>query len=323
MIFADKLIDLRKKNGWTQEDLAEQMNVSRQSVSKWESAQSIPDLDKILRLSKLFGVSTDYLLKDDLDTFDIVTSTEEHSKIRQVTMEEANAFLAIKEASARPIALGVALCILSPVLLILLSGFAGEGFLSEELAGGIGLFVLLSLISIAVGLFISCGTKTQPFHCLEKQEFETAYGVDGMARERQRKFRPTYIRGVSIGAGLCILSPAPLVLIASITEQDFAAVCGVCILLGMVALGAAIIILFVIPWEAVQILLREGDYTAEQKRHTPVIDGISTVYWLTVTAVFLCCGFVTEDWRSWGLIWPVAGILFGAVIAVCNLVLKK
>ena len=65
MIFADKLIALRKKAGWSQEELAEKLNVTRQSVSKWEGAQSVPDIDKILQLSRLFGVTTDYLLKDD------------------------------------------------------------------------------------------------------------------------------------------------------------------------------------------------------------------------------------------------------------------
>ena len=65
MIFADKLITLRKKAGWSQEDLAEKLNVTRQSVSKWEGAQSVPDIDKILQLSCLFGVTTDYLLKDE------------------------------------------------------------------------------------------------------------------------------------------------------------------------------------------------------------------------------------------------------------------
>ena len=67
MIFADKLIALRKKEGWSQEELAQQLNVSRQSVSKWEGAQSVPDLDKIVQLSRIFGVSTDYLLKDELE----------------------------------------------------------------------------------------------------------------------------------------------------------------------------------------------------------------------------------------------------------------
>ena len=72
MIFADKLIKLRKRAGYSQEELAEKMGVTRQSVSKWESAQSIPDIEKIIKISELFGVSTDYLLKDNIEeTVDI------------------------------------------------------------------------------------------------------------------------------------------------------------------------------------------------------------------------------------------------------------
>ena len=67
MTFSDKLIALRRKAGWSQEELAERLNVSRQSVSKWEGAQSMPDIDKIVQLSSLFSVTTDYLLKDGQD----------------------------------------------------------------------------------------------------------------------------------------------------------------------------------------------------------------------------------------------------------------
>lgn len=67
MILADKIMRLRKRNGWSQEELAEKMQVSRQAVSKWESAQSIPDIDKLLALSRLFEVTTDYLLKDEIE----------------------------------------------------------------------------------------------------------------------------------------------------------------------------------------------------------------------------------------------------------------
>ena len=67
MILADKITDLRKKNGWSQEELASQLGVSRQAVSKWESASSIPDLDKIIKMSNIFEVSTDYLLKDSIE----------------------------------------------------------------------------------------------------------------------------------------------------------------------------------------------------------------------------------------------------------------
>ena len=61
-MLSEKIISLRKSRGWSQEELAERLDVSRQSVSKWESGVSNPELDKIVAMSTLFGVSTDYLL---------------------------------------------------------------------------------------------------------------------------------------------------------------------------------------------------------------------------------------------------------------------
>ena len=72
MILADKIVRLRKKQGLSQEELAEKLDVSRQAISKWESAHSVPDLEKILQLGYIFGVSTDYLLKDEIEEEDSV-----------------------------------------------------------------------------------------------------------------------------------------------------------------------------------------------------------------------------------------------------------
>lgn len=93
MILADKIVDLRKKNGWSQEELAELMDVSRQSISKWEGAQSVPDMNRILRLSEIFGVSTDYLLKDEIDIPEYVPEETEEPGLRRVSMEEASDFM--------------------------------------------------------------------------------------------------------------------------------------------------------------------------------------------------------------------------------------
>lgn len=68
MRFSDKVIELRKSRGMSQEDLAEKLNVSRQAVSRWESGTAMPDANNILQISKLFGVTTDYLLNDDYRT---------------------------------------------------------------------------------------------------------------------------------------------------------------------------------------------------------------------------------------------------------------
>ena len=93
MIFADKLIQLRKKSGWSQEELAEQMGVSRQSISKWEGAQSIPDLEKIIRLAKLFSVSTDYLLTGDIVDKDLLLLSEKLHKLSPSQLRTVEAII--------------------------------------------------------------------------------------------------------------------------------------------------------------------------------------------------------------------------------------
>lgn len=70
MKLADKIIQLRKSRGWSQDVLAEKMDVSRQAVSRWEMGSAMPDAANILQLSKLFGVTTDYLLNDDYQSDD-------------------------------------------------------------------------------------------------------------------------------------------------------------------------------------------------------------------------------------------------------------
>lgn len=94
MILGEKIAALRKQNNWSQEDLAEQLQISRQSVSKWESGASIPDLDRIVKMSALFGVSTDYLLKDEMEEI-AWSETDEPSEgaARRVSLQEANAFM--------------------------------------------------------------------------------------------------------------------------------------------------------------------------------------------------------------------------------------
>ena len=82
MKLADKLFELRKEKGWSQEKLAEQINVSRQSISKWESGQALPELEKIVELSKIFQVTTDYLLLEDSDKPEIKSILSEDEKER-------------------------------------------------------------------------------------------------------------------------------------------------------------------------------------------------------------------------------------------------
>lgn len=68
MKMPDKIIKLRKENGWSQEELAEKLEVSRQAISRWENGTALPDAQNVLQISELFHVTTDYLLNDDYES---------------------------------------------------------------------------------------------------------------------------------------------------------------------------------------------------------------------------------------------------------------
>ena len=333
MILADKIIELRKKNGWSQEELAEQLGVSRQSISKWEGAQSVPDMNRIIKMSEVFGVSTDLLLKDELElekpqerpATTALTATTDIPP-RPVSMEEAAAFLAHKDESAARIALGVMMCILSPVVLILLAVCQEERVMaiSENRAAGFGFLVLFLLIGGAVALFVISGIKGSRYEYFEKEVIDTAYGVDGMVRERREKFRHSYTVMLVLGIVLCVISAIPIFVgILLFGENEFVEGIGTAALLVIVAVGVFLIVRSCIIWGGFQMLLQEGEYTAEHKEESRRNDTLNTIYWGACTAIYLAVSFLTNEWHRTWIIWPVAGVTYGIVIAVVRALRKR
>ena len=321
MIIADKIIDLRKKAGWSQEELAEKLGVSRQSVSKWEGAQSIPDMNKILQLSDLFGVSTDYLLKDSLEAAEPVpTQDDEAEGATFVSMEEANAFLAYKTESASRLALGVLLCILSPIPLLLLGGAEESGRLplTELQAAMIGLIVLLLMVAAAVLLFVLTGMKGNKYEYMEKESLDTAYGVSGMVRERMGREENEHTRRIAIGVVLCVLAAIPLFVLLMMWrgEDEWYGALGVSAIIALAAIGVYNIVLTSVPWDGYQMLLEQGDYTRVMKRSNRQYSGI---YWGIVVAAYLATSFLTQRWDMTWIFWPVAGVLYGALMEIMKL----
>ena len=324
MILADKIIDLRKKNGWSQEELAEQLGVSRQSISKWESAQSVPDMNRILAMSRLFGVSTDYLLKDELEPErDERISTEslpEESALRRVEMEEANAFLETRAMAAKRIALGVLFCIFSPIVLIILSAGqdAGQLAMTESQASGIGLVVLILFICAALPLFLTAGIRLSRFDVLTQEPLDTAYGVDGMVRERKEQYAPTHTRNLVLGITLCVLAVIPVfvMLILNNDENDFAMACSVGVLLALVAVGVYLIVRTCVVQGGYEVLLEEKDFSRETKRENKKNEHISAVYWGAALVIYLAWSFITMEWHRTWIVWPIAGVGYGLLTAI-------
>lgn len=331
MILAEKIINLRKKNGWSQEELAEKLGVTRQSISKYEGAQSIPDLDKILKLSEIFGVTTDYLIKDELEEEEYAPSqmqeneSESDRSVHKVTMEMANEYLQIIDWTAGKTAFATMLCILSPIVLLMLGAMSEmpDYHISENAAAGIGICVLIVLIAIAVTIFILCGMKTKKYEFMEKEDIETVYGVSGMVKEKRDAYHSMYVTQLVIGIACCICSVIPLFGTLAVSESDFYMVSAVCMLLALVAIGTYFIVRSAAKMNAMNQLLEEEDYTRQKKHENKKMSGPVTVYWLIATAIYLAWSFTTNDWdRTW-IIWPVVGVLFPAFYAIVSGIRKK
>ena len=329
MIIADKIVSLRKKAGWSQEELAEKLGVTRQSVSKWEGAQSVPDMDKVVSMSRLFGVTTDYLLKDELEEDMPCAAAEDNDPpLRRVTMEQASAYLTLRKSAAPRIAAATALCVVSPVTLLLLSALSESARfgISGNAAAGIGLCVLLGLVAVAVSIFLRTAAQVREFKFLEEEPFETEYGVAGMVRQRQQEYKDTNTRLTTVGVVLCVLAAVPLFAVMCIDGADLLYVGAVCALLVLVAIGCLALVTTGVYQGAMEQLLEEGDYTRPQKKHHKLRGTVTMIYWLAATAVFLLYTYGPsgngQPQYSW-IIWAVAGVLYAAVMGIVRIISRS
>lgn len=331
MDFSEKIAMLRRQKNWSQEELAEKLMVTRQAVSKWESAQSMPDLDKIVQLSELLGVSTDYLLKSDRDAPEVETPqrTQEKASARRVTREEVSRFLTLQESTAPKISLGVALCVWSPIVLIGLTAL-GSVFhvkIPDSVAGGSGLCVLLVMVAAAVALFLTSGTKLKEFEYLEREPIAPDADARELARKQEAAQAEVCSKLTTAGVVLCILSAVPIFAVMCVgrTRDGYDSL-AVCALLLLVGIACLLLVRAGSMRGAVDKLLEQGDYTRESKAKSRVVGAISAVYWLAVTAIFLFYTFGPngngQPQYSW-FIWAVGGVLYGALMTGLSIYRKK
>ncbi len=315
MILADKIINLRKKRGWSQEQLAEQLNVSRQLVSKWESAMSIPDMDKIVKMSYIFGVSTDYLLKDEIESTgaEVQTTVMENEGI-YVSVETANSFLKLTESAAGKIAFAISMIVFSPVPMIFLAGVVSykSSFLSEDMAGGIGAAVMLAVIAIAVAILITNDMKLDKYRYIEKEDIVLEYGLAGIVEKKINEYRPTNRKMIALGVTLCIAGVVPLLITAGM-NTEYMSVFGVCILLICISLGIYWIVLSECINDGYKQLLQIDDFTPRKKYAKRKLAFLPGAYWCIVLAVYLAVSFYYFNWQKSWIIWPVAALAYAAV----------
>ena len=175
-----------------------------------------------------------------------------------------------------------------------------------------------------MALFVTCSLRASRFEYLEKEPIDTLYGVAGMARERREKVQGVYTRQLTIGIVLCVVAALPLfVSLVFAGGDEFIHVLAVGALLALVAIGSLLIVRVSIIWSGFQQLLEEGDYGRENKAFEKKNSWLAGSYWLLVTAGYLAWSFITGRWDQSWIVWPIAGVAFGAIWAVLRAVQKN
>ena len=324
MILADKIIRLRKQLGWSQEELAEKMNISRQSVSKWESTNSIPDLNRIIKLAEIFDVSTDFLLKDEHEAFNPSDESKD-TNILQVSLEQATKYVETKIEVSNIVTKGVMLCVCSviPLFFFLAMAETSKLGLTDDIATAIGVVSILVMVSIAVSFFIKTNQYESDAEVIDNEEFELAYGVHSVFKEKLQKFKPSYNKRLSIGIFLFIVSFVPLMVVSMFSNGSDVVLMMLIVLILMIAAGIYIVAPISAQYDAYSSILKDTGVDTEKSKRTKRAEKLAAFYWPLLVTIFLGWSLWTMNWAVTWIIWPVGAVLFVALVGLMELLEKE
>lgn len=287
MSLAENLQYLRAREGVTQEQLAERLDVSRQSVSKWESGASFPEMDTLLKLCDMFHTDMDTLLR---------------GSVEQSLSEDTAGYDRFMTAYARKIASGVA-AIIAGVALIPLGGLSGAERTVMLLTAAFFL-----ILTAAVVVFIASG--------IEEDQFRKRHPVitDFYTERQKSDFHRRFVWYIAGGVGAILFGVFLLILAFVIfpEQEPYESIAGAVFLL--IVAGAVWFLVYGGMQEDKYNIARynwENNPTPEDKAKRRRAVTACAVIMLLATALYLGVGMAKDLWESAAGIYPVGGILCG------------
>lgn len=237
-----------------------------------------------------------------------------------LTVERARTYAETVRRSQPLSMIAIPMFVLSPVPMIALLGITGGSAtqLPQDWAVAVGLVVLLALVALGVLLLVLRGSRLTDVRDIEEGRFTGSAAVCAFAEDLDRDHSRHTTVSTAISTAMWILSAVP-VLLTSILSDDASSwpLFGVCGTLLIIATGLATHIRTSWVENVTSTLQQENDIMPEESG-SPVVRVIATAYWPVVTAIFLGWSFLSGDWDSTWVIWPVAGVLYGALWAVAS-----
>lgn len=280
MKFSENLQKLRKEYGYSQEQLADELGVSRQAVSKWESGNTYPEMETLIAMTKLFHLTLDELIEQDISV--------EHKMKKQD-------YFAFFHKFAFAMAIGVALTMLGIVSVLIMEEVMPKD--SDLIAVPFFGFILVAVI-----IFVYMGLERSEFD----RELREAGAIDIDASSR-KKFMKKFNLAMVIGIALSILG----LIMTLVTEHT----CGNhSNLPAIVFFGFIIVAVFLFVYYGVMYDAYHQKIKFEKQVHKEKLsEKISGVIMLSATIIFLICGLIFNLWHPGWVAFPIGGILCAIV----------
>lgn len=306
---------LRKRDKITQEELADRLGVSRQSVSKWETGEAYPETDKLIALCDIFGVSLDALMRTDLTAVEIKEQPE--------PIGDGAGLIKAVDKFSRSIATGVFLILIGVSICVILAGysFTLEGK-SAELTAVMGGVVVLACVAVAVFLFIFSGMNYDRF----KKESPVISEV--FTSEEVKKFTKRFNLAMALLVAGILADVVFLVVLTSFIDAGIISVArreeAYCYVT-----AAFLFVLSIITGLLVYNGIQRTKYYVDEynkqtakdinpSRRSKLKDAICGAVMMLATALFLILGFVGGWWHPGWVVFPVGGIICGIVSALMD-----
>lgn len=292
MAFSENLQYIRSQASITQEQFAEQLNVSRQSVSKWESGISFPEMDTLLRICDLYDVNLDTLLRGSV----------EDSQISDTAQYDVFMTHFAKRMS---VSIGA---IIAAVGIMILMGAIG---IHEMLC----VAFLLLVITISVVVIVSSSIQEENFR--KKNPVIS----DFYTEEEKDAFHQKFVWYIAGGVGAILFGVVLMILFfVFVPEQEPYESIAAALLMLIISGAVTAFIYAGITEDKYKVWKYNRDNTPspEAKKRLNLIGTIDTCIMLVATAVFLCLGFIQDAWDTAWWVFPVGGILCGIVSVILN-----
>lgn len=296
MSFSENLQYLRKQKDITQEQLAEQLEVSRQSVSKWESGQSYPEMEKLLQICGMFQCNLDTMMQGD---------------ISKEFAEDVHGYDQFKNQFSKWISAGVGLILFGISAMLILTGIG----IDEVVSGA----VFFGFMIIAVLIFIVMGIQNERFS-KKHSKIEDFYTED----EKENAYRKFTVR-IAVGVGMILIGLLLVMVMDGRLEfaleshglESAAQAEGLVYGVFMLVITAAVTTLVYGGMQKskydIEQYNKETNPSPEKRKTDALISKICGCIMLLATIVFLVWSFTTAAWNITWIVYAIAGILCGIV----------